>query len=322
MSRISAPERLARDLDWNLLRVFLALAEAGSVTGAAERLSLKQPSVSAALKRLEERVGARLIDRARGRFQLTAAGARMLEEAREVEAAILRLADRITEAEGQVTGHVTIALASHVVCPLFDAVLAGFLADHPGATVSLEVMPSRDALALVGARRASLAVCLMPLRPAGVVSDLLYRESFGLFCGRSHPLFGAQSLPAGALAGQAVVSFQTDREGDALGEVTALRRRLGMGERVVGSSAHLEEVRRMIEAGIGIGPLPLHVVAQDVAAGRLWQLPPFGGLPTVDVHLCHAPGVRRNPAEAELLARLLAAIAATPLGERIYGGDA
>ena len=49
MTRISAPERLARDLDWNLLRVFLVLAEAGSVTGAAERLSLKQPSVSAAL---------------------------------------------------------------------------------------------------------------------------------------------------------------------------------------------------------------------------------------------------------------------------------
>jgi DNA-binding transcriptional LysR family regulator len=95
-----------------------------------------------------------------------------------------------------------------------------------------------------------------------------------------------------------------------------------MGERVVGSSAHLEEVRRMIEAGIGIGPLPLHVVAQDVAAGRLWQLPPYRGLPQVDVHLCHAPGVRRNPAEAELLARLLAAIAATPLAERIYGGDA
>ncbi|MFZ9199357.1 MAG: LysR family transcriptional regulator [Paracoccaceae bacterium] len=78
MSRISTPEPLACGLDWNLLRVFLALAEAGSVTGAAERLSLKQPSVSAALKRLEERVGARLIDRARRRFQLTAAGVRLL----------------------------------------------------------------------------------------------------------------------------------------------------------------------------------------------------------------------------------------------------
>ena len=50
MNRISPAERLARDLDWNLLRVFLALAEAGSVTAAASRLSLKQPSVSSALK--------------------------------------------------------------------------------------------------------------------------------------------------------------------------------------------------------------------------------------------------------------------------------
>jgi DNA-binding transcriptional LysR family regulator len=319
MSRISAPERLARDLDWNLLRVFLALAGAGSVSGAAERLSLKQPSVSAALKRLEDRVGARLIDRARGRFQLTAAGLRMLDEAREVEAAILRLTDRITEAEGQVTGHVTIALASHVVCPIFDKVLAGFHADHRAATVSLEVMPSRDALALVAARRASLAVCLLPARHSGVVADLLYREGFGLFCGRNHPLYGQRDLPVEGLAGQAAVSFQTDREGDVLEAVTALRRRLGMGDRIVGSSAHLEEVRRMIEIGIGIGPLPLHVVARDLAEGRLWQLPPYRDLPMVDVYLCHNPAIRRNPAEADLLARFQAAIAATPIAGRTYG---
>jgi len=244
---------------------------------------------------------------------------RMLDEAREVEAAILRLADHITEAEGQVTGHVTIALASHVVCPLFDQVLAGFYADHKAATVSLEVMPSRDALALVAARRASLAVCLLPARHAGVVAELLYREGFGLFCGRSHPLFGQRDLPQGGLAGQDVVSFQTDREGDVLEAVTALRRRLGMGDRIIGSSAHLEEVRRMIEIGIGIGPLPLHVVARDLAEGRLWQLPPYRDLPMVDVYLCHNAGLRRNPAEAEVLARLQAAIAATPIAARTYG---
>lgn len=321
MPRISAPERLARDLDWNLLRVFLALAEAGSVTGAAERLSLKQPSVSAALKRLEDRVGARLIDRARGRFHLTAAGQRLLEEAREVQMAILRLADRITEAEGQVTGHVTVALASHIVCPLFDAVLVEFFADHPAATISLEVMPSRDAVAMVAARRASMALCLLATHPSGVVSELMYRETFGLFCGRSHPLFGARELPPDGLAGQAVVSFQTDRDGDALGAVTALRRRLGLDDRVVGSSAHLEEVRRMIEAGLGVGPLPLHVVARDMADGRLWQLPPRRGLPVVEVHLCHAPSLRRNPAEAEFLSRLKTAIASTPLSRRTYGLD-
>jgi DNA-binding transcriptional LysR family regulator len=321
MPRISAPERLARDLDWNLLRVFVALAEAGSVTRAAEHLNLKQPSVSAALKRLEDRVGARLIDRARGRFHLTAAGQRLLEEAREVQMAILRLADRITEAEGQVTGHVTVALASHVVCPLFDAVLVGFFADHPGATISLEVMPSSDAVAMVAARRASMALCLLPAQPSGVVSELMYRETFGLFCGRRHPFFGVRELPPDGLAGQAVVSFQTDRDGDALGSVTALRRRLGLDDKVVGSSAHLEEVRRMIEAGLGVGPLPLHVVARDLADGRLWQLPPHRNLPVVDVHLCHAPSQRRNPAEAEFLSRLKSAIASTPLSQRTYGID-
>ncbi|MBK8438078.1 MAG: LysR family transcriptional regulator [Rhodobacter sp.] len=319
MARISAPERLARDLDWNLLRVFLALAEAGSVTGAAERLSLKQPSVSAALKRLEARVQIRLIDRARGHFALTAAGERMLAEALEVRAAILRLADRMAQVEGQVTGHVTIALASHVVSPLFDATLAAFHRDHPAATLTLEVMASRDALATVAARRASLALCLMSALPPGVKAAPFYRESFGLFCGRPHPLYGRRDLAEADLSGLPAVSFQTDREGDVLETVTALRRRLGLGDRVTGSSANLEEVRRLIELGIGVGPLPLHVVAADVEAGRLWQLPPYTDLPTVDVFLCHAPALRMNPAEAALLARLQEALARTPFADRTYG---
>lgn len=50
-------EKLVRELDWNLLRTFIVLAEAGSVTAAADRLMLKQPTVSSALKRLEARLG-------------------------------------------------------------------------------------------------------------------------------------------------------------------------------------------------------------------------------------------------------------------------
>ena len=96
MTRLSPAERLARDLDWNLLRVFLALAEAGSVTGAASLLGLKQPSVSQALKRLEDRVGTRLAERSP--FALTPAGERLMHEAVEVRAAILRLVDGLAEA--------------------------------------------------------------------------------------------------------------------------------------------------------------------------------------------------------------------------------
>jgi len=319
MHRLPPAERLARDLDWNLLRLFLALAEAGSVTGAAARLSLKQPSVSSALRRLEDRVGTRLIDRGPGHFVLTPAGERLRAEAEEVRAAVLRLAGSLSEAAGQVSGPVSIALASHVVCPLFDRVLADFHRAHPTATLTVEVMPSRDALATVANRRASFAVCLVDARPQALDSVVLYREAFGLFCGPPHPLFGRTDLTLGDLAGRSAVSFQTDRAGDALHAVAAMRRAAGLDQRVIGLSTHLEEVRRMIEAGIGIGPLPLHVAADDVARGRLWQLPPRRDLPLVDVHLAWHPKARTNPAEAMFLSMLGQAIADTPIGQRTYG---
>jgi DNA-binding transcriptional LysR family regulator len=53
-------------LDWNLLRTFLVIAREQSVSRAATRLHLSQPAVSQALRRLEEQLGRRLVDR-RGR---------------------------------------------------------------------------------------------------------------------------------------------------------------------------------------------------------------------------------------------------------------
>lgn len=71
-----------RDLDLNLLRVFVVTAEAGSVTAAAGRLYLTQPAISAALKRLAEAVGAPLFVRAGRGLALTSRGRRLLLTAR------------------------------------------------------------------------------------------------------------------------------------------------------------------------------------------------------------------------------------------------
>ncbi len=71
-----------RDLDLNLLRVFVVVAEAGSVTAAAQQLYLTQPAISAALRRLSERVGAPLFARAGRGLTLTARGSQLLQTAR------------------------------------------------------------------------------------------------------------------------------------------------------------------------------------------------------------------------------------------------
>lgn len=318
MTEPSGAERLTRELDWNLLRSFVVLAQSHSITDAAQRLRLTQPSVSSALKRLESRIGKRLVDRAPGRFALTPAGELLYREAVEIHGAIYRLSTLMRDMTDEVRGHVRLAVASHVICPLFDRVLAEFHADHPGATLSISVHRSADALAAVAARSASAAICLVHRRDPGLEYLRLYREFFGLFCGPSHPLFGRRGLTRADLAGHSAVSFETDRLHDALRPVTMLRAESDLNEQIIGTSSHLEEVRRMVIAGLGIGPLPIHVVARDVADGLLWRLPPHENPPAIDVHLVWNPKALLNRAEQSLLDRLRDRIESTPIDARTY----
>jgi DNA-binding transcriptional LysR family regulator len=312
-------ERLTRDLDWNLLRSFVVMAEARSITDAAGRLRLTQPSVSTALRKLEDRIGKRLIDRAPGRYKLTRAGMLLYQEAVEIHGAVHRLSTLMRDMTDEVTGHVHIAVASHVVCPLFDQVLAKFHARHPSATLSISVLGSSAALASVTARTASFAICLVHRRDPKIEYLRLYREFFGLFCGPPHPLFGRKNLQQHDLAGHSTVSFETDRLNDALRPVTLLRAQSELNEQIIGTSSHLEEVRRMVIAGLGVGPLPLHVVARDVEDGLLWRLPPYSDPPAIDVHLAWNPKATLNRAEMALLDALKDAIKSVPISARTYG---
>jgi len=296
----------------------VVVADAGSITRAAEALGLQQPSVSSALKRLEGHLGRQLIDRRPGRFALTEAGRLLYDEAVDITGAILRIGTAIREVQEEVRGHVSIAIASHVVCPLLNDALREFHARHPAATLSIDVSSSREALDKLVARRASFAICLVKDRNPKLEYRRLFREFFGLFCGPSHPLFGRKGLSTTDLAGEASVSFVTDHMNDALRPVTLMRAAAGLEDRVVGSSSNLEEVRRMIVAGLGIGPLPLHVVREDVAMGRLWRLPPYDDPPAIDVHVVWNPRAQVNRAEASLLRGLLEKIDQTPEAERIY----
>ncbi|MCZ0813171.1 LysR family transcriptional regulator [Roseovarius sp. EGI FJ00037] len=311
-------DRFMRDLDWNLLRSFVVLAQSRSVTEAAHKLRLTQPSVSTALKRLEDRVGRRLIDRKPGHFELTRAGQLLYREAVDIQGSILRLSTLMREMTDEVTGHVRIALASHVVCPLLDKVLSEFHVEHPRATLSIEVLSSAEAISSVTGRFSSFAVCLVHERNPKLEYLRIYREFFGLFCGPPHPLFGRADLTRADLAGHSAVSFDTDRLQDALKPVALMRAEADMGEAVIGTSSHLEEVRRMVIAGLGIGPLPVHVAKRDVDDGVMWQLPPYDNPPPIDVHVVWNPKATLNRAEQSLLDRLRDRIEATPMDQRTY----
>jgi DNA-binding transcriptional LysR family regulator len=313
------PERLVWELDWNLLRTFVVIAEVKGITRAAERLNLKQPSVSNALRRLEDRVGRRLVERDATRFELTEVGQVLYEQSIEVFGTISQLPLLVRGVSDDVTGHVNIAVASHVVSPLFDRALAEFHRSYPRASLTISVAPSTEVTKQVRERRASFGVCLVAQRDAALDYTLFYREFFGFFCGPNHRLFGRDALTLADLEGETSVSFQTDHISDALRPVALLRSEAKLDADVVGVSSSLEEVRRMIVAGLGIGPLPLHVARRDVSDGLLWRLPPYDAPPAIDIFVLTNPEKAMNRAETALISGLQGLIAETPLEERIYG---
>lgn len=290
---------LRRNFDWNLLHTFLVIFEEGSITRAADRLLLRQPTISNALKRLEDQLGRKLIDRAPGRFEPTEYGTVLYRECQEICGTIGRLDQVMEDSESELTGELRIHMASHVVFPPLDETLAEYHARHPRVTFNIEVATSSHVVESVLSKDATLGICLVSQAHPQLHHQLLFREQFGFFCGPRHPLFGERGLSLSDLRGESFVSFKTDRLTDALRPVAVLRAQLQMYGQVVGTSSNLEEVRRMIVSGLGIGPLPIHVMERDIQAGLLWRLPPYEDPPAIDIFLVTNP--RANLGRAERL---------------------
>ena len=312
-------QRFPWNLDWNLLRTFMVVVEQGGVTKAATFLGLTQPSLSSALKRLEDHVGQKLIDRGPGFFGTTDAGQILYRECSSLFGTVSQIPGLLLQAKERVGGHIGIAMTSHVVSPHLDEVLWRFNKAHPDVTYSAKVAESSEVIERVRLNRASFGLCLLREPDTSLEARSLYRQSFALYCGPRHRLFGKRKIRLSELQGEPSVAFQTEVESGPLFLVAELRERALLNPKTKGVSANLPEIRRMIVAGFGIGALPVHIATRDVEAGLLWPLPPYSNLPQAEIYLVTNPRRSFNPAELALLADLDRLISTCSLKERTYG---
>jgi DNA-binding transcriptional LysR family regulator len=129
-----------RGFDFTQLRTFVAVAEAGSVSAAAERVFLSQSSVSEQLKKLEERAGQPLFVRSKHGVTATPAGARLLDHARRIiamsEAAFEDVQGRTLD------GELRIAITDYYRPHDVARVLKTFSEQHPRLRLHVTVLPS------------------------------------------------------------------------------------------------------------------------------------------------------------------------------------
>ncbi|WP_293577025.1 LysR family transcriptional regulator [Phaeobacter sp.] len=291
----------ARNLDWNLLYTFMVVVQNESMTKAAEELLRSQPAVSLAIKRLEESTGKPLLTRKGNRLGVTPAGQALYERASEIYSTISRLPLTFDAAPRALSGKITIASIDHVECGELNSRLSQFFARYPGVELEILIATTADVIRMVELGTATIGICDGVI-PKKLMHAELLNEKFGLYCGANSHLAGRSDVSAIDLRGEPFVGFTADVLGGShMGDVTAYRARASIGQNVRGQSSHVNEVRRMIECGIGIGFLPIHLAAPHAEKGTLFRLPPYEDEPCAKVYLITNKTISLSEAEYLLL---------------------
>ncbi|KQY00482.1 LysR family transcriptional regulator [Rhizobium sp. Root73] len=289
------------DLNLNLLRSFFMIAEERSLTRAAARLNMSQPSVSQALQRLEEYLACQLVLRGSRKFELTARGQKVYEECGEIFRAVERIGHLTQEKTVEEFGEVRIQIISNLESPLVNEALRLYHQRYPSVTWIMEVQNSQDTIKRIQMEKCGIGLCLLARPVFSLRCELLFREEFSVYCGAEHPFFGRKEVEKRELRQESFVSFTCATGGMGLEPMSVLSQSLGLGERISGQSPNLEEVRRMIVAGLGIGILPLTAVHDEVANGLLWPLEIKGYPLGADVFLVTHPDCAYSRAEQHFI---------------------
>jgi DNA-binding transcriptional LysR family regulator len=144
-------------MNWDDMRLFLAVARAGSISGGAKLLGVQHSTVSRRLRSLEEKLGARLIERKKTGYELTVAGENIKQSALRIEREMLGVDETLLGKDTNLVGPLRVTainnMASSVLMPMF----ARFSHEHP--RVDLHIIVSNMDASLAQ-READIAIRL------------------------------------------------------------------------------------------------------------------------------------------------------------------
>lgn len=255
-------------MDPRTLATFRSAARSLSFTRTAAELNYAQSSITAQMKALEEDLGTALFRRLGNRLELTEPGRRFLGYAER----LLALMDEARGAvRGGTEGLVRFTAAETLCTYRLPPVLNAFAGRHPGVRLQFVPLPVREFKhqLLDGALGAAF-VLEEPFRHPGLEVRLLRPEPVGIFAAPGHRLAKARAVTAADLMGEqclltdAGCSYRNQFEHALIAAGAHPATRLEFQS--------IEAIKRCVELGMGIAPLPEVAAAEEVRAGRLVRL--------------------------------------------------
>ncbi|TLX55194.1 LysR family transcriptional regulator [Stutzerimonas nosocomialis] len=176
-------------MDLANLNAFVAIAETGSFSEAAERLHLTQPAVSKRIAALEQQLGVRLFDRLGRQVGLTEAGRALLPRAYQILGVLDDTRRALRNLNGDVGGRLSLATSHHIGLHRLPPLLRAFTRAYPGVTLDIRFLDSEVAYEEVLHGRAELAVItLAPQTAAPIRAVEIWNDPLDLVAAPEHPL--------------------------------------------------------------------------------------------------------------------------------------
>ncbi len=170
-------------LDWSLVQAFLAVAETGSLSGAARVLASSQPTLGRHVRRMEQVLGLRLFERRARGLVLSEAGLAILPEAQAMRAAAGRMALLAAGQDRRLEGSVRITASEVVSHFILPPILARLRREEPGIQIDLDVSNATGNL-LFG--EADIAIRMYRPEQLEVITSHVTDLPLGIFAARSY----------------------------------------------------------------------------------------------------------------------------------------
>ncbi|MBZ4021709.1 LysR family transcriptional regulator [Rhodobacter sp. TJ_12] len=262
-------------MDWDDLRVFLAVVRAESLSGAGRALKCDAATVGRRIARLEEAVGAALFVKSPQGYALTEAGGRLLPHAEAAEAAFAGAAEELSGTGRQLTGQLRIGAPDGCANYLLPQVCAEICDAHPGLEIQIVALPRVFNLSK---READMAIAVSPptagrLTVQKLVDYHLHLAAHEDYLALHPPIQTRADLRAHRIVGY-IPDMIFDKELDYLAETRA---------EAVGLASNSVSVQmQMLRAGAGLGivhdfalpftPGVVRVLAEEIGLSRAFWL--------------------------------------------------
>lgn len=278
-------------MDWNDLKLVLAICRAGTLSGAARALGVNHSTVFRRINAIERDLDVRLFDRQASGYVMTEAGEAVLRAAQSIDDQVHDLTRELLGRDLRLEGRLRITSPEGVAVRILTPLLGAFCAEHPG--IRLDLISTSDPLEL-SRREADIAVRVTPKPPDNLIGRRICEFRFALYASRAYlKKHGGADL-------EDHLWVLTEESFEQL-PPQLWKKRNRSAANVVFTSTSVMLTLEAVKLGIGVAPLPCFLGDEERGLVRMSE--PLDEL-TMDLWILTHPDLR-NTARVKALMRFL-----------------